>query len=52
MIRNVVAAALTIVAIIPVWLAQRFGGETGLGEREPTAAGADTDEHGTSPSAA
>jgi putative spermidine/putrescine transport system permease protein len=24
---NVVAAALTLVAIIPVWLAQRFGGD-------------------------
>jgi putative spermidine/putrescine transport system permease protein len=24
---NVVAAALTILAIIPVWLAQRFGGD-------------------------
>ena len=24
---NVVAAALTVVAIIPVWLAQRFGGD-------------------------
>jgi hypothetical protein len=24
---NVVAAALTIAAIIPVWLAQRFGGD-------------------------
>ena len=26
---NVVAAALTLVAIIPVWLAQRFGGDPG-----------------------
>ncbi|HNM93542.1 MAG TPA: ABC transporter permease, partial [Mycobacterium sp.] len=24
---NVVAATLTIVAVIPVWLAQRFGGD-------------------------
>jgi putative spermidine/putrescine transport system permease protein len=24
---NVVAAALTVVAIIPVWLAQRIGGD-------------------------